>query len=279
MAKRKRITTVDKLIKEGRGIGFGAKYKPWITIQDVPSLGRVTRLKGIKTERQHQFLSDMERNYFYFLEYAENVIDIREQFPLLPLEDTLLIAEELGIEHPKNPKNGEFIIMTTDFFITIKNNNEHYNVARTIKAADELMNRRILEKFEIERMYWQKRDTDWGIVTDNEIDKVIAYNISSIHGYNDIKNIDCFKEIETIELQDLTYEFIKRIVDGNRIMRTICNEFDKDMSLEKGSGLSIFKYLVINKIIEIDITEKIDVNRMIPIINIKEESVKKVGSI
>ncbi|WP_253197650.1 TnsA endonuclease N-terminal domain-containing protein [Clostridium algidicarnis] len=132
----------------------------------------------------------MERNYFYFLEFSDSVVDIREQFPLLPLEDTILIAEELGLEYPKNTKTGEFIVMTTDFFISIKNNNEFYEVARTIKAKDELMNRRILEKFEIERMYWQKRNINWGIVTDNEIDKIIAHNISFVHAYNDIRHLD-----------------------------------------------------------------------------------------
>lgn len=30
-------------------------------IQDVPSLGRVTRFKGIKIGRQHELLSDMEK--------------------------------------------------------------------------------------------------------------------------------------------------------------------------------------------------------------------------
>ncbi|MBU3227782.1 TnsA endonuclease C-terminal domain-containing protein [Clostridium algidicarnis] len=43
-----------------------------------------------------------------------------------------------------------------------------------------------------------------------------------------------------MDLQDLVYEFIKRILDSNRSMRTICSQLDNDMSLEKGSGLSIF---------------------------------------
>lgn len=266
------------MIKEGRGQGIGSEYKPWIKIQDVPSLGRSTRLKGIKTERQQEFLSDMETNYFYLLEYAENVVDIREQFPLLPLEDTVLIAEELGVQHPKNPETGELIVMTTDFLITIRDNNKFYEVARTIKLKDKLMNRRISEKFEIERIYWKKRNIDWSIVTDEEIDKSIAHNISFVHAYNNIKNLDCFNQISKIELQDLVYEFIKRILDSNRSMRSICSQFDNDMSLEKGSGLSIFKYLIISKIINIDITEKIDINEIIPV-SIKEESIKKVGAI
>ena len=41
---------------------------PWLKIQDVSSLGRSTRLKGIKTGRQHEYLSDLERNYFYLTE-------------------------------------------------------------------------------------------------------------------------------------------------------------------------------------------------------------------
>jgi hypothetical protein len=36
MAKRIRKLDIDKLIKEGRGTGVVAEYKPWIKIQDVP---------------------------------------------------------------------------------------------------------------------------------------------------------------------------------------------------------------------------------------------------
>lgn len=76
----RRIKSVEKLIKEGRGQGIGAEYKPWIKTQESTSHGRTTRIKGIKTGRQHEFLSDMERNFYYFLEYSDEVIDIREQF-------------------------------------------------------------------------------------------------------------------------------------------------------------------------------------------------------
>ncbi len=51
MSKRKRLSNYEKRIKEGRGQGSGERYKPWITIQDVPSTGRATRLIGTKTYR------------------------------------------------------------------------------------------------------------------------------------------------------------------------------------------------------------------------------------
>lgn len=195
MSKRKRTSKIEKWIKEGRGTGVGPDYKPWLHIQDVSSLGRSTRLKGIKTGRQHEFLSDLERNYFYLTEYSDLVVDIREQFPLLPLEETIVIANELGIKHPTNPKNSEPIVMTTDFLITLDRGQGLMEVARTIKMKNELMKARVLEKFEIERMYWQRRDIDWGIVTEDEIPKIMARNISYIHNYYDIREFDAFSEM------------------------------------------------------------------------------------
>ncbi|NAS17842.1 heteromeric transposase endonuclease subunit TnsA [Clostridium butyricum] len=265
MAKRKRMQNIEALIKEGRGNGIGSEYKPWIKIQDIASKGRVTRVKGIKTNRQHELFSDMETNYFYILDFANDVIDIREQYPLLPIEDTMDIAMELGIKHPTDPKSGEPIVMTSDFLITLKCNNNYIELARTIKSKDDLMNKRILEKFEIERMYWKKKDIDWGIVTGEEIDKRISHNISFVHGYRRLENIDSFLQISSLEIQDLVYEFMKRIIDSKRSMRSIASEFDYDMLLKKGSGLSIFKYLIINKIIDIDITKEIDINKNIEI--------------
>lgn len=78
------------------------------------SKGRSTRLKGIKTNRQQEFLSDLERNQFYLTECSDYVVDIREQFPLLPLEETIIIADELGLKHPTDPKTNEPVVMTTD---------------------------------------------------------------------------------------------------------------------------------------------------------------------
>src|SRR5699024_3227724 len=97
VAKRKRTSKVDEWIKGGRGTGSGAGYQPWLKIQDVSSLGRSTRLKGIKTGRQHEFLSDLERNYFYLTEFFDVVLDIREQFPLLPQEETIVMQKSLGL--------------------------------------------------------------------------------------------------------------------------------------------------------------------------------------
>lgn len=68
--------------------------------------------------------------------------------------------------------------MTSDFLLTLDKGQGVFEIARTIKMKDELFKKRVLEKFEIEREYWRRRDIDWGIVTEEEIDKTLARNIS-----------------------------------------------------------------------------------------------------
>lgn len=57
----------ERYVKEGRGKGSGKNYKPWITIQDFPSKGRVSRSPGWKSDRIHHFMSDGELRFFYLL--------------------------------------------------------------------------------------------------------------------------------------------------------------------------------------------------------------------
>ncbi|EEM13848.1 MULTISPECIES: heteromeric transposase endonuclease subunit TnsA [Bacillus] len=276
MSKRKRTSEIEKWIKEGRGSGIGTNYKPWLKIQDVSSLGRSTRLKGIKTSRQHEFLSDLERNYFYLTEHSDFVADIREQFPLLPLEETIVIADELGIKHPTNPKTGEPIVMTTDFLLTVDKGQGVFEVARTVKMKDELLKERVLEKFEIEREYWQRRDIDWGIVTEEEIHKIMARNISYIHDYYDIRDYDAFQEMSSQLIEDLSLSLMQRLLNDSCSIRIITSEFDTDTHLPFGSGVTLFYHLLAQKIIVIDMLKPLNLEEPIDIKSIDESKLKKV---
>ncbi len=68
------------------------------------------------------------------------VTDIREQYPLLPIDDTLAIADSLDIKHPIHPKTKEPVVLTTDFYISLRNKNGTFEHARTVKYAKDLSN-------------------------------------------------------------------------------------------------------------------------------------------
>jgi len=170
-AKRKRY------LREKRGQGSGANYKPWIKVQDLPSLGRSTRVHSVKTARTRHFLSDLETNYFYLFDWREKVIDIREQYPL-QRQSTLDIAKTQGIKHQQDKYSKEYIDLTTDFLLTLLDSNgNHIYSAITVKYSKDLNNERVLEKFEIERRYWELKNVEWRIVTELDLPQVLVENI------------------------------------------------------------------------------------------------------
>jgi hypothetical protein len=161
--------------------------------------------------------------------------------------------------------------MTTDFLVTINIDGKDVDIARTIKFKDDLNNKRVLEKFEVERRYWEKQGIDWGIVTEEEIIKDLAQNISYIHTYYNIDELDSFSNMEKRDIEDLVMEYIKRLIDGNVSVRQISNKFDDDSFLPKGTGVSLFKYLLMRKIIQIDLYAPIDINKKIQVNLVSEE--------
>ncbi|MBA9029388.1 TnsA endonuclease N-terminal domain-containing protein [Peribacillus huizhouensis] len=128
----------QKRIKNGYGQGQGKDYKPFIQAHDnkVASEGWLTRHLGWKTERIHHTLSEHERKYLYYLEWLDEVVDIREQFPLLPQGRTEEIAKQLGVKHAH--VDDLPVVMTTDFVITLKTSNGLIDVVRTVKPASKL---------------------------------------------------------------------------------------------------------------------------------------------
>jgi len=255
---------VSDIIDIYEQIPRGKEYKPAITIQDVPSLGRSSRIYGLKTDRQHDFLSDNERNYYYYLLFSPEVIDIREQFPL-QLDMTILIADELGLKHPIHPKTKEPIHMTSDFCVTVNEDGKMKDIICTIKSKDDLVDRRVLEKFEIEQIYWSRLGIDWNIVTDVEINKTVALNIADVMHYYSLDMLESFNKIAEEEINDIIIAFIQRLIDSNKNVREVSSVFERDLHLLKGAGISLFKHLIARKYINVNLLEQLNVDNIIRI--------------
>jgi hypothetical protein len=257
MAKRSRNinqTTINTRIKQGSGTGRGSDYQPWLVIQDVPSQGLATRIKGWKTERTHHFLSKLELNYFYVLEWSPIVTDIREQYPLLPLEETLAIAEECGFRHPTVPKTQEPVVMTTDFLITVPQSLEITEQARTVKNTKDLQVRRTLEKLEIERRYWQNRNIDWGIVTPAEIPHVLAQNVDWLHPFFRTEDISCLIELD---ISYITAALTLRVTQPHLSLAKIAADCDDKLGQRPGTSLSLVRHLIANRKWQVDMNKTI----------------------
>jgi hypothetical protein len=255
--------TMKRWIAEGRGQGHGEHYGPWLKVQNVPSHGYVNRILGWKTKRRHEFLSNLEASYFYLLEWSLSVIDVREQFPLLPLHETLAIAEQCGIKHPKIPGTNEPVVMTTDFLVDVAHNGTTTEHARTVKPAKDLSSDRTLEKFEIERRYWLRRKVDWAIITERDIPEAFVKNIEWVHHYRDIS--DKFK-VPAEEVQKIE-RLLAELLKGGLALTASTNTCDDQLGLEPGTGLAIVRHLLASRRWQIDMQNHIDFRKPIVLLH------------
>ncbi len=257
MSKRRTATTASSIarrIREGRGEGHFAAYKPWLTVHDVPSTGVVTRILGWKSRRLHHYLSEhLELAHHYQMEWAEDVIDIREQFPLLPLERTLFIAKKLGIRHPVDPKTKYPIVMTTDMLLTIKKGEDIRFAAHSIKPSSKL-NKRVLEKLQIEKQFFKDLCIDWLLITEKQINYDLVRNVEWLHSARSLEGH-----------MHLTPELIKHIEPflGQAISQSdspltdITLEQDLKHGLPTGTCIQIVRYLIANRFWNVDMTKRI----------------------
>lgn len=241
---------LDKRIKEGRGQGEGMEYLPWLTIHDFPSRGYAVRMKGRTIPREYHLMSRLERDYFICLDWSENVVDIREQYPLR-LSDTLFIAEDAGITHPVDPASHFPVVMTTDFLITTKDNSF---LARTVKPSSDLQKPRVMEKFEIERRYWKSKGIDWKIITEKQINSRKAANIRWLYGGASPETLisdDAVRE----DCMDLFLELFRETdIPFLEVIR-VTEEYGE---LVPGAALSLYKELIRSKKIGFDLDAAFD---------------------
>lgn len=236
--------SIAQHVAKGYGTGKGASYKPWLEIRHVSSSGKSTRVQGWHTKRMHSFLSDLEYNFFLLLEWDDDILDIQEQFPLFPQEEINEICDALAVRIPRLPKATVEMVRTTDFLVTSKIGKE----AWSIKPARQLENKRVLEKLDIERAYWERRGIPFSVITENEIETIPAKNIRWFHGNrtNDTPS-DLLRKIRGV---------LESVIPTS-ILGEACREADELLGLTAGSSMSAVKHFIASKKWKVNIAKEI----------------------
>lgn len=246
---------IDRYIEQGYGQGEGISYKPWLSVRDVPSTGRSRIVPGFKIDRSHHLLSDIEFYYFLSLEFSEQIIDIREQYPILELEQTKKIAANLGIKYPNYPGTNVPYIFTTDFLVTYRQEDgSRCLAARSVKKASDLMPSEKLEwillKLEIERIYWKNKGVSWLLVTDKNISPMISNNLTWLRA-----GIRLDRSLQDSKLHRIFVETFAHLNGTDRTLQSMIKSTSNAIHLNYKDGVFLFKHLVWNKVIRLNLSE------------------------
>lgn len=234
----------QKWIRDGRGEGHGQDYKPWLTVRDLPSKGRSHRIYGAKTKRTHHLLSDLELATFLILDWHHSTLDIREQFPLR-IEDTLSIAKEAGIKHPRF--GSTFLTMTTDFLVNTTSKSDQ-KFAIQVKYSKSLDDPRTIEKLEIERRYWEQKEIKWQIITEKDFPKSAFENIDWLYSSQSDEQTDAKLK------EDFDFYCDQLKSTSHKKLSQFTNNLDQSFNQEAGKALSDLKRLLADRYFLFDLT-------------------------
>lgn len=271
MAKRNRTITKEKLdrwIKQGRGNGEGVAYKPWLFIQDVASRGRCHRIKGWKHGRVHHLLSNLESYVFYIYDWSQRVIEIKEQFPLLPLEETLSIADEIGVPHPSDPATKRPAVMSTDFILKVSRGLSLDYFARQVKYEASLSGYRTQEKLEIERRYWLNRNIDYGIITERDIHMPLVRNIQWIHSRYYLS--DLFP-LSAQRVREIAGNLSDMVLHDNAPLTKLTSACDSHFGLRGGDSLKVVRHLIAIRYWQVDMSKPIKPRQRLELLNLPKQ--------
>ena len=252
MARKFRsVDDFERHLRNKCGVGEKENYKPWFTVRDVKDNKAFRKeIMGTTIIRRHHLLSAIEYELFLIMDFRSDVVDIREQFPLFPLSLTRKIALTLDVEHPMvvGVKPPSPFVMTTDLLVTFEKNGIRKYVAFCVKPEKKLSDPHILEKIEIERVWWESIGVTFKIFSGNEKTKVQSHNI--------LWATDIHRHGLDEDFLPLVEDALKLIPEGKSLKYEICGKFSERFNLDAVDALNLLRLLIGRKFIEVDLSQE-----------------------
>lgn len=267
MPRRKVLTEEDqdRALRRGFGIGEKESYKPWIRVQDVPSKGRSTKLPGLLINRPHHLLSDLETSFHHRVERDTAVVDIREQFPILPVDLTIAIAEEASISHPRVPKTRTPSILTIDSLVTRKIGDTERYWAYSCKYATELRNRRAMEKLDLERLACAALGIPWRLVLDTQMDVNVTANLKwaskPLRG-------TAKEDVAPFLTTDVASAVLQTSASLVRPLELLISCLSSDFCIDRDLALEVVRALVWEKFLDVDLSAPIQASGVVTLLSV-----------
>ena len=153
--------------------------------------------------------------------------------------------------------------MTTDFVVTVRNGIHEVVYAFTVKYAKQLSSRRVMEKFEIERVYWSRRNVSWRIITERDINRDVVANIQWIHSHRELTSL---APINATKVTEIEKYLAPRLLSQTSPLRFLTDESDRAFSLAPGTSLSVVRHLIANRRLEVDMKTPIQPERILRLV-------------
>ena len=126
-----------------------------------------------------------------------------------------------------------------------------------------------MEKFDIERVYWELRGVDWGIVTENEIDLIYAANIEIVHYYYWIDKLHPLTQESILHIEAM---LTPKVIRENLPLKNLTNDCDKQLGLSPGTSSKVVLHLIANRRWQVDMSKPINLHKRMTLVSAQNTS-------
>ncbi|WP_315139273.1 TnsA endonuclease N-terminal domain-containing protein [Achromobacter marplatensis] len=245
---------IARFQNEGRGLGTGGSYRPWLTVHDLSSRGLSRRASSRTCGRVHHLFSQVEHDFFLMLDWSAEVVDIREQFPL-DRSLTRATAAALGLRHPRYPRTKIDCVMTVDFLVDVRVKDSIVIRAYDTKVSEELNDRSSIAKLEITRAALASSDIEHHLVIDTKLPTRAIENLKSIGLAQENSATDDYFS-DDMEASLSRFYSSLRSTHPSTSLRQLCADDDLQYGNEPGTAIRLAKILMIRRSIAAPLTIK-----------------------
>jgi hypothetical protein len=256
------------------------QYTPYLKLKRTPTVGKGSKVFNPESDDSHETLSIMETRLLRYLDFLPNVISIKTQYPLLPINTTLEIADAMGVKHPSYTPKGKHIrpllkvnqavVMTTDYLIDYRDEGgviEQCAIALKGVNEDGLFSEKqkrdvnIRNKLNIEAEFCRMDGLGWRLMTSAMqcFEEDFARNLLEAEVRSEL-------EIDEELLVKVEEAFKRRFRDMPRAcFATLLSEIALQLNHSTGKIRGSFWKLIWQQRLPVDISKEIIFNRPLPI--------------
>lgn len=263
-------------IAEGRGQGHGNHYRPWLRVtrrNSSPKSNQVVgRLPGYS--RQANFFALSEWSIAVALVWL-GVVDVREQFPLWPMEHMhplagaqgaeklqlrqcrglLEIARDAGIPHGVLPGTNIPYIATIDLMVTVNTISGSSPALVALSAKPVRTPRdinpasRVVERLELERRYCNEAGISYRIVHPEVLNRTLANHLAFLSYAATLPpNFTCPNRLEEFA------SLVEERAEGHGLWRAT-TEAAKKHDIEQSNIALLLHHCVWRGLIDVDLSK------------------------
>ena len=246
-------------VKRKLGLGRLSTYRPWLGLRDKPGKGTVGVPKGLVTGRTHQFRTLAARTYGLLLERREEVVDIRELFPIFDIERTLKICGQWGYEHTYEGVNVEPFLI--DFVITVRQGDQCIDVARSLMPSSGKLGRKLAESFRVQHEWCQQMSVSWGRVDSKGLNQKLLDSLLFVrqwtkNGYEpDPKTAARFADL------------FRRVHEPHRTLMDIVERCASKSGESYDRCLDHFRYVAWRNVLKVDLLKPVILNQPVMLLS------------